>query len=76
MKCERRRVSVATMLPSLHAVEPTGVVSSIDKKAKKRAKVLETIEKHKKALEDAQKQLSSLDATMSATAANAVGKRG
>jgi len=64
------------MLPSLHAVEPTGVVSSIDKKAKKRAKVLETIEKHKKALEDAQKQLSSLDATMSATAANAVGKRG
>lgn len=76
MKCECRRVSVATMLHSLHAVEPTGVVSSIDKKAKKRAKVLETIEKHQKALEDAQKQLSSLDATKSATAANAVGKRG
>lgn len=64
------------MLHPLHAVEPTGVVSNIDKKAKKRATLQATIDKHKKALEEAEKQLSSLEATQPATAANAVGKLG
>ena len=64
------------MLHSLHAVEPTGVVSNIDKKAKKRATLQAAIDKHKQALADAEKQLSSLEATQPATAANAVGKLG
>ena len=75
MKCNRVTVSVAPMLHSLHAVEPTGM-NGIQKNEKRRAKLKATIEKHRKALEDAEKQLSNLNATKSATVANAVGKRG